>query len=146
MTETAGELREWSALWVGARTEAEAMSASYSAEEPAGAEPHGGGWFLALITVVLLPFFVAWDVLRATACGVVILVDGVALRARTAARLLVGAANERDRDGDARAPAERPPRRCQASTRAGAVFVLRAPSDCLITASATSSPARATPP
>ena len=63
-----------------------------------------------------------------------------------AARSLSGLPDEPDRGAEDRASAERSPRCRQASTCAGPVFVRRVLSECLMTASATSSPAKATLP
>src|SRR5438034_2212216 len=63
-----------------------------------------------------------------------------------AARSLSGLPYEPDRGAEDRASAERSPLSRQASTCAGPVFVRRVLIDCLMTASATSSPAKATPP
>jgi hypothetical protein len=50
-----------------------------------------GGWLVGALLVLLAPAFLAWELVTGTARALVALVDGLALRVRTAGRALLWA-------------------------------------------------------
>lgn len=87
LTATADELRHWSEAWVAARAEVESMALVMNIEPQVEEVETKGGPLVGVLTLLLAPFFIAWDSLCALARGAVVLVDGLALRFRTTARL-----------------------------------------------------------
>jgi hypothetical protein len=86
MTDAALDLRERHSAWTAARAEVNAISPADITTEPAP-----GGVLVGLFVIVLFPLFLLWDVVRGAGRGIVSLLDGVALRLRTAGRLAVRA-------------------------------------------------------
>jgi hypothetical protein len=81
-------LDEERAAWLAAVTEVEALSPSPPAEAPRDAED---GRLVTVLLVVLVPFFLTWDLARGTVRVIVALAVGCRLRIRMAGRLLLRA-------------------------------------------------------
>jgi hypothetical protein len=88
LMDVASELRERHDAWVAARAEIDAIAAVSMPEAP---RPQRTGLLVSVLVVVLVPAFLAWDVLTLAVRAVAALLDGLALRLRTAARLVAGA-------------------------------------------------------
>jgi hypothetical protein len=93
MAETAAQLRQWSEAWIAARAELEELCSVLPPERPVDQVDDRADLLVGVLTVTLAPFFIAWDGLRLTARALVLLVDGLALRIRTVACLVVRAAS-----------------------------------------------------
>jgi hypothetical protein len=91
MSEMSIDLRERHETWTTASAEVDAITTGVLPEAP---EPPAArdGVLVGLLLVVLTPGFLAWDLARGIARGLVGLRDGLALRVRLAGRLLMAAA------------------------------------------------------
>ena len=86
---TAADLRDWHESWRLACDEVEGIAPTTPpAAVPA---PAADGHLVTALVVLLFPVFLVWDVVRAGGRGMVGLLDGLALRIRTTARLVVRA-------------------------------------------------------
>jgi len=89
LSEAAGALREWHELWVEAcaelSTAAEPIPPAESLERP----PARPGVLVTVVVVFLVPVFLFWEAVLLIGRAELALLDGVALRTRTAGRLLV---------------------------------------------------------
>jgi hypothetical protein len=90
MTAAAADLEQQHQAWVAAIAEVDALAPSPPLEAPL---PRRDGPLVGVLVLVLLPGFLAWDLLCATARAGVALVEGLALRLRMASRLLARAAS-----------------------------------------------------
>jgi hypothetical protein len=86
LRDTAAELTERHETWLAARRELDELAPDVVTASPARRRE---GVLVTLLLVTLAPAFLAWDTAGALARCVVAFVDGVALRARTAIRLVV---------------------------------------------------------
>lgn len=88
MAAAAAELRLWSDAWLAAKAEVDIVDSVSAVAQPPEREP-GTGWLVGALAVGLSPVFLAWDIVCLVSRGVVLFADGLALRVRTAGRLLV---------------------------------------------------------
>ncbi|MEY2459598.1 MAG: hypothetical protein QOG30_1428 [Acidimicrobiaceae bacterium] len=86
MNGTASELEERHRAWIAARAEVDAIAAGIVLPDPP--PQTRDGVLVRMFVVVLFPCFAAWDAVRLGGRGAVRLVDGLALRARTVARVV----------------------------------------------------------
>ena len=96
MEETAAALEERHGAWTAARAEVDGLAtpglgdATEAAAPPEVVEARSRpGLLVGVLVVLLMPAFVAWDLVRGTGRAAVALADGVALRLRTAGVLAV---------------------------------------------------------
>ena len=85
MADTAADLEQRHQAWLAACAEIDALVPSTQLQQPPETR---GGPLVAVLVMLLFPLFLGWDLLRALASGLVALGDGVALRLRTAGRLV----------------------------------------------------------
>jgi hypothetical protein len=86
MDDTVTELEQRHEAWVAACAEVDALAPSTPLAAPSETR---GGPLVGLLVLLLLPVFLAWDLLRALTDAFLAVLDGVALRVRTACRLIV---------------------------------------------------------
>jgi len=84
------EMRERHNAWEAATAELATIAAPIAFAE---SEQRRGGWLVGAFVVVMFPFFMAWDVIAFGARLVVRLLEGVVLRVRATARLLLRTAH-----------------------------------------------------
>jgi hypothetical protein len=80
-------MRDCTTALAAARAEVEALSPDDPGPEPTTSR--AAGPLVAAMVVVLLPTLLAWDIGRGVVHGLLALLDGLAFRARTTARLVV---------------------------------------------------------
>ncbi|HET7489993.1 MAG TPA: hypothetical protein VFJ85_18855 [Acidimicrobiales bacterium] len=86
LREATDDLEQWHRAWADAKAELEQLGPALPEPEPPA--PRAGA-VVAVVAVALLPAFLLWDGLVLAGRALVVLVDGLALRVRTAARLCV---------------------------------------------------------
>lgn len=84
MVSTTDDLRERHQLWTEAAAEVDAIGSPVPA-----AEESRGGVLVVVFVGLLFPLFLGWDLVRGVGRAVVGVVEGLALRVRTAGRLVV---------------------------------------------------------
>lgn len=89
LQKAASELRDWHESWVAAQAELDLIDPKLLPQEAPSARR--GGVLTTVLVIVLFPAFLLWDAARGIGRGAISALDGLALRVRTAARLVVRA-------------------------------------------------------